>query len=77
MVRHLRILGITMIGLGALLLVTYIVKPLDLVWAWFRSMPLPLQIGIAVAAVGLVVLMTSLVVEKRRDSRSEGDLSAE
>jgi hypothetical protein len=77
MARHLRIVGITMMGLGALLFATYIIEPLNLVWGWFREMPVPLQIGVAVAAVGLTILMISLVVEKRRDSRNEGDLSAE
>ena len=66
-----------MIGLGALILATYILKPLNLAWAWFRAMPVPLQVGIAVAGIGLFVLMISLVAEKRRDDRSEGDLSVD
>ena len=75
--RHLRIVGLVMIGLGALILATYVLKPLNLVWAWFRAMPVPLQVGIAVAGIGLFVLMISLVAEKRRDDRSEGDLSVD
>ena len=75
--RHLRIVGLVMIGLGVLILATYVLKPLNLVWAWFRAMPVPLQVGIAVAGIGLFVLMISLVAEKRRDDRSEGDLSVD
>ncbi len=71
MARHLRIVGFVMIAIGAVVLLSYVFDPLRMAWHWFRSMPMPLQVGLAIAAVGLVVLMISLMLEKRRDDRDE------
>jgi hypothetical protein len=59
-------------GIGLLLVVTYVVEPLRLLWLWFQHMALPLQIGLGVAGIGLAILMTSLVFE-RATSRSYDD----
>ncbi|MDX1740805.1 MAG: hypothetical protein R3178_05900 [Rhodothermales bacterium] len=77
MARHLRLIGIAMMGLGALMLVGYFVTPVRLAWAWFRTAPVPVQIGVGIAAIGLIILMVSLVAEKWRDDRREGDLTAD
>lgn len=77
MAKQLRLVGIVMIGVGALVIATYVIRPLRVVWEAYCAMPLPVQIGVAAAALGLVVLMVSLVAEKRRDDRSEGDLTVE
>jgi hypothetical protein len=66
-----------MIGLGGLVLAGYLITPVRLAWYWFRTMPVPLQVGIVVAGVGLTVLMLSLGAERWRDNQREGDLSAD
>ena len=63
--RVMRIVAVAFMLLGVLLLVTYVVSPLRVLWSWwYGSLPLPLQIGSAVAAVGLVILLTTMFVDR-------------
>ena len=65
--RHLRTLGLVMMGLGIIIPVGYFIDPLHLAWAWARSLPLPLQIGLGAASLGFSILSISLLVERFRE----------
>ena len=74
MVRLLRIVGVAFIGVGLLLLVTYLVSPLQILWWWFRRMPVPLQIGFGVAGIGLVILLTTMLFDRAANREYDKDL---
>ena len=64
MIRLVRILGFMMMAGGGLILLTYLVTPLRALWPWFRSLPLPVQIGLGAALVGLLILLGTLIWER-------------
>lgn len=64
MVRAIRIVAVAFMIIGLLLVVTYTIEPLRFVWAWFRRMAVPLQIGFGVAGIGLVILLTTMLFER-------------
>ena len=64
MIRLLRILGFLMIAAGATVLLTWLIKPLRMVWPWLTALPLPIQIGIGVASAGFLLLMGTLIWER-------------
>ncbi|NNE35859.1 MAG: hypothetical protein HKN13_11505 [Rhodothermales bacterium] len=49
---------------GVILVVTYTISPLRFLWMWFRLLPEPLQVGFAVAGLGLVILITTMLFER-------------
>jgi len=64
MTRLLRITGFLLIGAGALVLLVWAIRPLRAIWPRLVALPPAIQIGIGVAALGLVVLMASLIAER-------------
>lgn len=64
MTRLLRITGFLLIGVGALVLMVWMIRPLRAIWPWLIDLPPAVQIGIGVAGLGLVVLMASLIAER-------------
>ena len=64
MIRLLRILGFLMIVVGAIVLLTWLIKPLRTVWPWLMALPLPIKIGIGVAAAGFLLLLGTLIWER-------------
>ena len=64
MTRLLRITGFLLIGGGALVLLVWAIRPLRVVWQVLLELPLAIQIGMGAAALGLVVLMGSLIAER-------------
>ncbi len=64
MTRLLRITGFLLIGAGAVVILVWMIRPLRAIWPWLIALPPAIQIGIGVAALGLVVLMASLVAER-------------
>ena len=78
MIRLLRIFGITLIVLGVLVILTWLIEPLrdfvPLTWDWFRSLPIAMQIGFTVAGVGFLLLFSSVVWERLEDRKSETNL---
>ena len=80
MTRLLRITGFLLIGSGVLVLLVWAIRPLRHIWPWLLELPPAIQIGIGAAALGLIVLMASLIAErigereadrKLRDDRPE------
>jgi hypothetical protein len=74
LVRGIRTLGVALMALGVLLVVSYTISPLRLAWLWFRMLPVPLQIGLGTAAVGLTILTLSLLMERRADKSTESNV---
>jgi hypothetical protein len=73
MTRLIRIVGLLLMGVGALLLLVWFIKPLRFVWPWLRELPWPIQVGVVLAAAGLLLLSGSLLWERMEDA--EGDKS--
>ena len=64
MTRLLRITGFLLIGAGVLVLLVWAIRPFRAIWPWLAGLPPAIQIGIGAAALGLVVLMASLIAER-------------
>ncbi len=73
MIRLIRIVGLMFMGAGAVLLLVWFIKPLRFVWPWLRQLPWPIQAGVAIAAIGLLLLSGSIIWERLEDM--EGDRS--
>ena len=71
MIRLIRIVGFLAIGAGAVLLLTGLIKPLRFLWPWLRALPWPVQFGLAAAAVGLLLLLGSLVWERLEEREQD------
>ena len=71
MTRLLRITGFLLIGAGAVVILVWAIRPLRAIWPWLIELPPAIQIGFGVAALGLVVVMGSLIAERIEDR--EGD----
>ncbi|HMA98217.1 MAG TPA: hypothetical protein VKO38_02045 [Wenzhouxiangella sp.] len=71
MIRLLRIVGFMLIGAGALLAASWFIEPLREIWPLLLDLPLPIRIGLIVAGVGLLVVLATIVHDKRSaDTRS-------
>lgn len=67
MINVLRITGFLLIGLGAVIAGSYLIRPLRLLWPWLLALPLPIQIGGVVAGVGLLILCATIIWERYED----------
>ena len=74
MIRLTRIVGFLLMGAGALLLLAWFIEPLRLVWPWFRALPWPIQAGLAIAALGLLLLSGSIIWERLEDAENDKSL---
>lgn len=71
MIRLLRTVGFMLIGAGLLLAGSWFIEPLREIWPLLLDLPLPIRIGLFVAGVGLLVVMATVVHDKRSaDTRS-------
>lgn len=76
MTRLLRITGFLLIGTGALVLLVWAIRPLRFIWPALLALPPAIQIGVAVAGLGMVVLMGSLIAERIGDREADRRLAA-
>jgi len=74
MIRLGRITGLLLIAAGVLLLLTWMIEPLRLLWPWFRGLPLPVQFGTGAALLGLIIVLASLIHERMEDRAGDKDL---
>ena len=70
MTRHLRTIGSVLVGIGVLIILSWLIEPLRQLVEWFWVLPIQLQIGGVVAGIGLIIMFTSLLGE-RWASRAE------
>jgi len=73
-IRLVRIVGYLFIGAGAAVLLTWLIQPLRSLWPWLRQLPVALQVGLAAAAVGFILLLGSLIWERLEDLEKDKDL---
>ena len=64
MISVLRITGFLLIGLGAVIASSYLIRPLRMLWPWLLALPLPIQIGGVIAGVGLLILCATIIWER-------------
>ena len=64
MISVLRITGFLLIGLGAVIAGSYLIRPLRMLWPWLLALPLPIQIGGVIAGVGLLILCATIIWER-------------
>lgn len=74
MIRLVRITGFLFIGIGALLVLTWLIEPLRELWPLFHELPLVVRIGLAMAAVGFTILLGSLLWERYEDRENDRTL---
>ena len=74
MIRLIRIVGLMLMVAGAVLLLVWFIKPLRFLWPWLRELPWPIQVGFAIAAIGLVLLSGSIVWERLEDAEHDKSL---
>ena len=78
MIRMLRILGVMLILIGALVILGWLIEPIrnawPMVYEWFRSLPTMIQFGLVVAAIGFLILFSSIIWERLEDRKNEGSL---
>lgn len=77
MIRSVRIAGFLFIVAGALVILTQLIEPLRQIWPWLKQLPLPIQIGFGLAALGLLILVGSLIYERIEERESDRELSDE
>ncbi len=78
MIRLVRILGVVLMAAGVIVILTWLIEPLrELLPAivdGFRSLPITIQIGLTLAAIGFLLLFATVVWERIEDRKSEGNL---
>jgi hypothetical protein len=74
MTRLIRITGLLLMGVGALLLLVWLIEPLRFVWPWLRQLPWPIQVGVVLAVIGLLLLSGSLLWERMEDAGQDRSL---
>ena len=77
MIRLIRILGFLLMAAGAVVVLTWMIRPLRVLWPWFRALPWPVQLGLAIAAAGLVLLMGTLLWERLEERDADRSLREE
>ena len=70
--RHLQLIGLLLWRGGILLAIAAGLFEVGRVVLRFVDLPAQLEIGFGLAIAGFVLVMTSLIVERVQDSRSEG-----
>ena len=78
MIRLLRVLGIVLVVIGAVVILTWLIEPLRELVPFlidgFQELPVAVQIGLIIAAIGFTILFSSIVWERLEDRKSEGSL---
>lgn len=71
MTSVLRIAGVLMMVAGGLLMASWFIEPLRALWPWLVNLPLPVRLGLAVSALGLSIVLATVVHDRlRADDRS-------
>ena len=78
MIRLVRILGGILMALGVIVILSWLIEPLRKVWPFlfdsFRLLPGAIQFGLIVAAIGFLILISSIIWERLEDRKKEGSL---
>ena len=78
MIQFVRILGGVLMALGVLVILAWLIKPLreamPVIYDGFRALPGEIQFGLVIAAIGFLLLISSLIWERLEDRKREGRL---
>jgi len=74
MSRLLRTVGFGLIVAGIVLLLVWIIAPLRMIWPWIRGLSWPIRVGVLVSALGLAILLGSLISERFREREADRKL---
>ena len=77
MMELIRRVGMGLVVLGVLLVVVWAIEPLGFIWPWVRGLPVPIRIGVGAAAVGLAVLLGSMITERIKERDHDKSLRDE
>lgn len=77
MIRLFRVLGFLLIGVGALVALSWFIEPARKLWPWLLELPLPIRIGTIAALAGLLLLCGTVLWERFEDREKDRDLSEE
>lgn len=77
MIQMLRNVGFGLIVLGILLVLVWAIEPLRMIWPWIRGLPWPIRVGVVAAALGLAVLLGSMISERIREREADKKLRDE
>ncbi len=77
MSRLVRLTGLLLIAAGAIVVLTWIIKPLRAVWPWLKQLPLPIQIGLGAAGIGFVLILASMLWERFEERDQDQHLKDE
>ena len=72
--RLLRNLGVGLMMGGVVMILIWAIKPLRMIWPWLLQLPLVLRIGVVAGALGLAVLLGSVLAERLSDREGDADL---
>ena len=78
MVNAFRRIGLLMMLAGVVVITVYLLAevapPVRWLWVWFATLPGPIQVGLAVAALGFFILSASLLWERWLDREDDRKL---
>lgn len=77
MTKLARLFGFLLLWGGALLLIFWFVKPLRAIGALFLQLPILLQIGLAAAAIGFILLLGTVIWERIQSRKADKELQDE
>lgn len=67
MISLLRNAGVGLLLLGAVLVVAWLIEPLRAIWPWLMRLAPIVRLGVVISAVGLAIIMASLITERFRE----------
>ena len=74
MTQLTRIIGLLMMISGGLVILTWLIEPLRQFWPVLLALPTPIKIGLAIAAVGVLLLVGSLLWERWQEREHDRSL---
>ena len=74
MIRLVRITGFLMVVAGALVILSWLIEPLREIWPLVRALPWPIQLGLGMAGLGLLVVLASLLWERMESRETDREL---
>lgn len=75
--KRTQTLAVALMGMGTLIAIIYFIKPFQVVFDAFSSLPGPLQVAVGLVLVGLAVLIISLLIERWTDRDADAALKDE
>lgn len=74
MISLLRNFGFGLMILGGLLVIVWAIEPFREIWPWLLTLPLIIRVGVIIAAVGLAVILASMITERIRERDADRTL---